>query len=76
MSVYCQDCKHADKTGPTWSWLCRKHPSQQGFGFVTREWWDKDAPFLRCKDVNAGSCPLFEEAEDASSDHSKVDQPA
>jgi hypothetical protein len=32
----------------------------EGQGFVDPDWWVENDPFLRCKDVNGGLCPLFE----------------
>lgn len=65
--TYCIDCKHVHqdtiKSAP-WYWLCTRHSRlNEGFGFVTDHIWDKAPPFLYCKDVNAGACPLFERNE-------------
>ncbi len=40
--------------------MCQKHPRSEGFGFVRKEQWDDFPPYLFCKDVNGGQCPLFE----------------
>lgn len=66
--TFCETCAnvHMDSLrGPPWRWLCTKHARlNEGFGFVTSTTWDNAAPFLYCKDVNAGACPLYEERND------------
>lgn len=63
MPTFCIDCIHVHrdsrKQGP-WYWLCSKHPRLEGYGFVTDKTWDNAPPFLRCRDVNGGVCPLYE----------------
>ena len=68
MITICDDCTHLhpDSTGPPWSWMCNQHPRYEGFGFVTEDKWDKFPPFLYCKDVNSGACPLYEEKKNES----------
>lgn len=61
--TYCTDCDHLQPDsakGPPWAWQCQQHPRFESFGFVTNHVWDKFPPFLYCKDVNGGRCPLFE----------------
>lgn len=61
--TYCNECDHLSpgtKSQAPYRWLCTKHPRHDGFGFVTREAWDDRPPFLYCKDVNAGACPIYE----------------
>lgn len=61
--TYCHDCDNvhpSSRKQPPWSWLCVKHPRKEGFGYVTPFTWDNMEPYLRCKDVNGGACPLFE----------------
>lgn len=63
--TYCKDCAHAfmeRKNDPPWRWMCIKHKRLEGFGFVTDTTWDDMPPYLYCKDVNGGACPLFEQA--------------
>ena len=58
----CADCDNLSQTGksdPPWRWLCVKHKRLDGFGFVTQDTWDSMPPYLYCKDVNGGACPLF-----------------
>ena len=60
----CCNCKHpVEKKGPGYVWRCIKHPARRGFGYVTDTDWDDDAPYLRCRDVNGGMCPLYEREE-------------
>lgn len=60
----CAACDHVEPTSrrqPTRWWLCMRHHRLPGFnGFVTGVMWEKDPPFLWCRDVNGGACPLFE----------------
>ena len=61
--TYCADCAHRHQVGRSdapYRWLCTKHPRLEGFGFVTKDKWDDMPPYLFCKDVNGGMCPLFE----------------
>ncbi len=64
MTVYCADCDHVledTRRLEPWRWLCIKHPNiSDGFGWVTATSWDKAPPYLYCKNVNGGLCPLFE----------------
>ena len=66
--TYREDCCHVaehSREGPRYRWMCLKHPrTNEGFGFVTHSFWDKEPPYLFCKDVNAGACPVFEPLED------------
>lgn len=61
--TYCEECDHlypGSEKLPPWRWMCMKHPRLEGFGFVTKGQWDQFPPYLYCKDVNGGACPLFE----------------
>lgn len=61
--TFCEDCDHvetASRKGPTFRWLCLKHPNMRGVGFTTRDKWDKDSPYLYCHRVNGGDCSTFE----------------
>lgn len=62
--TYCDECEHVlrGKNDPPWSWLCLEHPLIEGMGFVMRGLWSKQAPYLRCRDVNGGACKLFKKA--------------
>ena len=65
--IYCEDCDNVESTsrkGPTYRWLCLKHPNKRGVGFTTKNQWDKDAPYLYCHRVNGGECNLFERKKD------------
>lgn len=68
MTTYCLACDHVHKGSvklPPYRWLCMKHPRlNEGYGFVTPDTWDNAPPYLFCKDVNAGACPLYEERKD------------
>lgn len=61
--TFCETCAHVykvDRHDPPWRWLCIKHRRIEGFGFVTRKTWDDFPPYLYCRDVNGGQCPLYE----------------
>ena len=60
----CENCKHCDSSAKHSAyWLCMKHKRADGFGFVTTDKWDDKEPYLYCRHVNGGYCPLFEEAK-------------
>ncbi len=48
--------------------LCIKHPRLDGFGFVRYDEWDRLAPYLFCRDVNGGACPLYEPKREGKDD--------
>ena len=58
----CSDCDNVEagsrKTNPR-NWLCRMHKRRHAEGFISPTYWAENEPFLRCVNVNAGSCPLF-----------------
>ena len=60
--TWCAHVHEDSKRSQPWQWLCTKHPRMtgNGFGFVTNHTWDNAPPFLFCKDVNQGACPLYE----------------
>ena len=63
MPTFCNDCGNCmkeNKSDPPWRWLCVKHPRLEGYGFVLQGTWINAPPYLHCKDVNGGACPLFE----------------
>jgi|ETNvirnome_2_130_1030620.scaffolds.fasta_scaffold00094_38 hypothetical protein len=63
MITLCARCDnlHPDSKGkPPWRWMCSKHPRMEGYGFVTETQWDNFDPWLYCRDVNGGCCPLHE----------------
>ena len=63
--TFCEDCKHCDKTSKHQRyWLCRRHKRVDGFGFITKDMWDNAEPFLYCRNVNGGLCPLYEEIKE------------
>lgn len=61
--TFCNECDFLhpqSRSGSSYYAMCSKHPRLPGFtGFVTGEVWEKDPPFLYCRHVNAGKCPLF-----------------
>lgn len=66
-AVYCADCEfwHPDNASkPSRLHMCAAwpNPNARGYGFVTRDKWDRDDPFRRCADLNRdGICPLYRE---------------
>jgi hypothetical protein len=63
--IRCQHVVEYTRRMPPYRWLCEKHRrGGDGFGFVTDTDWDDKPPYLFCKDVNGGFCPLFEPLED------------
>ena len=66
MPTYCTTCANlyiVNKSDPPWRWLCHKHKRAPGYSFVAGEAFLANPPYLFCKDVNAGMCPLYEETE-------------
>lgn len=67
MSKYptlCENCEHMhpdSRKGPSYRAMCMKQPRLLGTGFVTAEHWDRDPPFMYCKDINGGACSMFEQ---------------
>ncbi len=58
--TWCELCDfHTPASHPARD-MCGKHPRYEGFGYVRKGQWDNFPPWLFCKDVNSGSCPLFE----------------
>ncbi len=59
--VWCEDCDHlhSARSGHPRYWMCMKHPRSSGFGFVTRDKWDRFAPYMYASDINDGFCPLY-----------------
>jgi hypothetical protein len=59
----CDRCDYlhpSSKSQSSHLWMCSRHPRLPGFtGFVTGAVWEKDPPFLYCRMVNGGLCPLF-----------------
>lgn len=67
MTTFCQTCRHpVEQKGPTFTWMCIKHPNLGGRGYVSEEFWEGDRPYLLCQHVNGGACPLYEEALEGS----------
>lgn len=60
----CRDCDNvvaSSRKGnqrPT-QWLCRAHPRRFAEGFVDPDWWIENEPFVRCQEINRGTCPAF-----------------
>ena len=68
MPVFCESCEHMMlpfKDAQPRHALCRKHKNEGGAGFVNRELWVNEAPYLPCFRMNPrGTCPLFEHRRD------------
>lgn len=62
MPTLCKDCEHLyeeTKKNPRY-WMCIKHPRLELGNFVTDELRMTD-PYMYCKDINGGACPLFKD---------------
>ena len=59
----CEDCEHmhpeSRKRSSYWA-MCMKFPRLEGQGFVSKANWDSDPPFMHCRNINGGACPIFE----------------
>lgn len=61
--TYCEDCDLVDaqsRKKAKYYWLCTAHRNLEGMGFVARDEWVNSEPYLRCRDVNGGACPVFQ----------------
>ncbi|KKN17820.1 hypothetical protein LCGC14_0962020 [marine sediment metagenome] len=67
-TTWCEDCDNRIPAKYPTRDMCTKHPRHDGFGFVLRGQWDDFPPYLFCKDVNGGGCPLFEPKRDGEED--------
>ena len=62
MATHCAECDYVhagSRKEQPWRWMCVKHKRLGGYGFVIGEAWETAPPYLHCKDVNGGACPLF-----------------
>lgn len=57
--IACDNVEAGSRKQPSYRWLCRAHKRLFNDGFVDPSSWSNAEPFLRCRDVNAGACPLF-----------------
>lgn len=60
--TYCEDCDnvvHDTRKRHPSQWLCAKFQRVEGGGFVAPQTWVDAEPYMRCKDINGGNCPLF-----------------
>ena len=60
--TYCSDCENVHmatrKSHPA-QWLCVKFPRLEGQGFVSRDEWAEQQPFMYCRGINGGACCLW-----------------
>lgn len=72
MPTFCRECDnvHAEsrKRVPS-QWLCSKFKRLEGHGFVDPEKWAEMEPFMKCRDINGGACPLFVKRRDGQHDN-------
>jgi hypothetical protein len=57
----CEDCEHSHPTNKkrkAYRWMCMKFPRIEMDNFVTTDQRLSD-PYMYCKDINGGICPLF-----------------
>lgn len=59
-ATWCEACENRLPAKHPARDMCLKHPRHEGYGFVRKGKWDDFPPFLFCRDVNGGGCPLFE----------------
>lgn len=60
--TFCRDCDHVaedSRKRHVSQWLCLRHKRLEGQGFVDPDYWADQEPYLKCRDVNGGLCPLF-----------------
>jgi len=67
MPTFCTECdnvhEESRKRVPS-QWLCSKFPRLDGHGFVDPLKWSEMEPFMKCRDINGGACPVFTKRRD------------
>jgi len=64
--TFCEECANVEagsRKGHPAKWLCVRFPRFEGHGYVSRIYWAKEEPFMRCAGINGGQCPFFEMKE-------------
>lgn len=57
----CRDCEHVhDRKRAARYWLCIKFPRIEAANFVNPGEWVEQEPYMLCRYINGGMCPLFE----------------
>lgn len=62
MPTFCDECDHVEpssrKKSP-YHWICMKFPRVEGMGFVARGKWIAEEPYMHCRGINGGLCPMW-----------------
>lgn len=64
-TTLCENCEysHAENAKrPAYRWMCSKFPRVEAANFVTSA-ERMSEPFMYCKDINGGKCPLFKKSK-------------
>ena len=63
MITRCEDCDNLDpqarKDRREYGALCLAHPRVVRADLVFHEITDKDPPYMPCRNINGGACPMF-----------------
>jgi hypothetical protein len=68
--TYCNTCDNVHgetRREAEYRWLCTRHKRLDGRGYTSPN-ARNEAPYLYCRDVNAGACPLWEPRREAKHD--------
>ena len=63
----CEDCDNmleSSRKGPSYAAMCSAFKRMYGTQNVARGLWDKDGPYMRCRDINGGDCPVFKQRKE------------
>lgn len=65
MTTLCENCEHShpeNEKRPSYRWMCIMFPRVEQNNFVTTD-NRLSEPYMFCKDINGGKCPLFQRAK-------------
>lgn len=70
MTVYCEDCTHANqRTLPSFKWLCGAYKKEPEPTYIKKH--ETTEPMMRCVEVQRkfkGECPYFEKLKGIEND--------
>lgn len=76
MITLCENCANVESVSRKYSptqWLCTRFPRIEGMGFVAPHIWAQKEPFMKCRDINGGACPLFEQLKTRQEAFNQID---
>lgn len=68
--THCEDCDNLESRSRQerreYSALCMAHPRLVRADLVFHEITDKDPPYMYCRHINGGACPMFQPVKHAT----------